>query len=194
MYGAWTVAETQYIEEVIRWQTEISHLVWAAPMDWMCEPWITAKTGLTVEDHQQRTVDSVLSLRAKAPYIHWAPVLQGWTPWDYERCRRLYERNGVNLEQEQIVGLGSVCRRQAMDQVSHILALLPNIKLHGFGFKIRGLQKYGQQLASADSLAWSFAGRRDRPLPGHTHKNCANCQEYALLWLDSLKAKVKEIE
>ena len=40
----------------------------------------------------------------------------------------------------------------------------------------------GHALASADSLAWSYDARRRPPLPGHTHKNCANCQPYALTW------------
>ncbi len=34
-----------------RYRDEIGCLLWAAPHDWMCEPWITAKTGLTVAEH-----------------------------------------------------------------------------------------------------------------------------------------------
>ncbi len=34
-----------------RYRDEIGCLLWAAPQDWMCEPWITAKTGLTVAEH-----------------------------------------------------------------------------------------------------------------------------------------------
>ncbi|WP_442712727.1 deazapurine DNA modification protein DpdA family protein, partial [Streptomyces sampsonii] len=29
---------------------------------------------------------------------------------------------------------------------------------------------------------WSSHARRRPPLPGHTHKNCANCIDYALAW------------
>jgi hypothetical protein len=33
-----------------------------------------------------------------------------------------------------------------------------------------------------DSMAWSLGARFNPPLRGHTHKNCANCLEYALRW------------
>ena len=57
------------------------------------------------------------------------------------------------------------------------------IRLHGFGVKTGGLHLYGRQLASADSMAWSYAARRQPPLPGCTsHKNCANCLAYATQW------------
>ena len=45
-----------------------------------------------------------------------------------------------------------------------------------------GLRRVRGLLASADSMAWSFDARRTDPLPGHTHKSCANCLEYALRW------------
>lgn len=60
------------------------------------------------------------------------------------------------------------------------------LRLHGFGFKSTGLAKVGGLLASADSMAWSYAARRSAPMPGHTHQSCANCLEYALRWRSSL--------
>ena len=45
-------------------------LEWAAPMDWMCEPAMLARTGLTVEDHQRRTVANFLELRERGPELH----------------------------------------------------------------------------------------------------------------------------
>jgi hypothetical protein len=74
-----------------------------------------------------------------------------------------------------------------------------DLRLHGFGFKTQGLLVAADHLTSADSLAWSYAARRDRPLPGHNlpgpgrpkgHINCANCLEYALLWRDELLTKL----
>jgi len=57
------------------------------------------------------------------------------------------------------------------------------IRLHGFGVKTSGLALYGHHLASADSMAWSYAARRAPALPGCTgHKNCANCLTYATQW------------
>lgn len=34
------------------------------------------------------------------------------------------------------------------------------LRLHGLGFKLKGLASAVQYLASADSLAWSYAARR----------------------------------
>jgi hypothetical protein len=79
----------------------------------MCEPDVRARTGLSVEEHQRRTIASVLELRALAPEIAWAPLLQSWTDGDYWRHAEQYERAGVDLRREARVGLGSVCRRQS---------------------------------------------------------------------------------
>ena len=48
--------------------------------------------------------------------------------------------------------------------------------------KAGGLVRYGDCLASADSLAWSFEARRSAPLVGCVHTNCANCLRYAAAW------------
>jgi len=57
------------------------------------------------------------------------------------------------------------------------------LRLHGFGIKTSGLGQYGHLLASADSMAWSYAARRAPALPGCTgHRNCANCLTYATAW------------
>ena len=64
---------------VRRYRDEIGGLEWAAPMDWMCEPFMLAKTGLTVAEHQARTVANYLELRSLAPELPFVPVLQGWS-------------------------------------------------------------------------------------------------------------------
>lgn len=46
----WTTTPAEYIEAVQRYATEIGRLEWAAPQDWMCEPWIVQKTGLSVRE------------------------------------------------------------------------------------------------------------------------------------------------
>jgi hypothetical protein len=63
-------------------------------------------------------------------------------------------------------------------------------KLHGFGFKTLGLERVGHLLASADSAAWSSHARHRPPLPGHPHKNCANCIDYALRWRTRVLAAI----
>jgi hypothetical protein len=83
------------------------------------------------------------------------------------------------------VGLGSVCRRQSTTEIAVIVTELARcgLRLHGFGVKTGGLHLYGHLLASADSMAWSYAARRQPALPGCTsHKNCANCLTYATQW------------
>ena len=54
----------------------------------------------------------------------WLPVLQGWAPADYLRHLRLYECWGVRLPEAPLVGVGTVCRRQATAEVAGVLALL----------------------------------------------------------------------
>jgi hypothetical protein len=187
----------------------IGGLSWAAPQDWMCEPIVIsggragrlrfAGTGLTVAEHQRRTVASYLELRGIAPDLPFIPVLQGYTCGEYQRCADLYAAAGIDLAAEPLVGLGSVCRRQATAEARQIITALHArgiTRLHGFGVKILGLARYGHLLASADSLAWSEdARRRGHPMPGcppHRpgcpprcrahHANCANCLRYALHW------------
>lgn len=187
MHGKWTITPGEYVEWVDRYQDEIGGLQWAAPMDWMCEPWIVEKTGLSVREHQERTVANYLELRDRGPFI---PVLQGWTLDDYETCVGLYESAGVDLAARPLVGLGSVCRRQNTDEITRLVVQLASrgLRLHGFGVKKTGLAAFGRYLESADSLAWSYNARRDWPLVGCTHKNCANCLRYALRWRAELLA------
>jgi hypothetical protein len=195
-YGTWDTGPTPatYVARVRRYRDEIGHLVWAAPQDWMCEPSILAMTGLTVAEHQTRTVDNYLLLRELAPDLPIVPVVQGWTPGDYLRCADLYTACGVDLSASPIVGVGSVCRRQSTVQVGDILTSLHQAgitRLHGFGFKTLGLARWGHLLTSADSLSWSAQARREPPLPGCTsHRNCANCLRYALRWRTRVLATI----
>jgi hypothetical protein len=45
----------------------------------MCEPFMLAKTGLTVAEHQVRAVTNYLELRGLAPDLPFVPLLQGWS-------------------------------------------------------------------------------------------------------------------
>lgn len=193
MFGGWRTSETDYISDVRRFQSEIGGLRWVAPMDWMCEPFIVAKTGETVLAHQWRTVNNFVRLREQLGKLV-VPVLQGWTCDDYLRCWDIYHRAGVDLEWEDTVGVGSVCRRQNTAEAGLIFRRLAQDllgkQLHGFGVKIEGLESYADCLASADSMAWSYRARRDCPLPGCAHKSCANCLRYALRWRDNLLARL----
>jgi len=187
-YGTWDHGPTpsEYITRIRRYRDDIGQLAWAAPQDWMCEPWILAKTGLTVTEHQRRTVDNYAQLRDLAPGLPIIPVVQGWTVGDYLRCVDVYDTAGIDLTTAPLVGLGTVCRRQSTTDAGRIITALHArgvTALHGFGFKVLGLQRYGHLLTSADSMAWSYQARRELPLPGcTTHINCANCPRYAYPW------------
>ena len=185
LHGRWVTAADDYAAAVAAYAARIGGLDFAAPQDWMCEPHIIARTGLSVAEHQERTVASYLQLRDMAPGLPFIPVLQGWHLADYLRCVRLYADAGIDLATVPLTGLGSVCRRQSTGQIAAIVTALARlgIKLHGFGVKTGGLHLYGHLLASADSMAWSYTARHDPALPGCTsHKNCANCLTYATSW------------
>ncbi|WP_326809624.1 hypothetical protein OG533_39435 (plasmid) [Streptomyces sp. NBC_01186] len=188
-HGEWTIPAAEYAASITRYHHEIGGLEWAAPQDWPCEPPVTAKTGLTVEEHQRRTVDSVLQLRALVPAVRVIPVLQGWTLASYMRCAQMYADAGVDLAAEPLVGVGSMCRRQSSITATVMLDQLvnlngpeaPPLRLHAFGFKLRGLTLATGTLTSADSMAWSYAGRNE-PGCGPSHQSEANCLPYALRW------------
>lgn len=108
------------------------------------------------------------------------PVLQGWSPDDYLRHLEAW---GERIGPGAWVGIGSVCKRQG--DPAAIAAILravlrerPDIGLHGFGVKktslldgrVRGL------LASADSMAWSLAARRE----GRDQNDWAEAARFAL--------------
>ncbi|MFE9950237.1 hypothetical protein ACFYRJ_22285 [Streptomyces sp. NPDC005531] len=193
-HGQWTRTPRQYVQDLRRIWEHVGPYDWAAGQDWMCEDLIInggqagplrfVGTHLSVAEHQRRTVENFLELRSLAPDLRIIPTLQGSTIPEYEHCRDLYERAGVNLRAEPTVGLGSVCRLQSTNEGAAIVTAMAayGLRLHGFGFKTLGLAKVGHLLASADSAAWSMHARKRPPLSGHTHKNCANCFDYAMRW------------
>lgn len=179
-HGRWLITEDEYVAQVRRYFDAMPGLQWVAPMDWMCEPFVLAKTGLTVQEHQQRTVENFLRLRDQLGLLV-IPVLQGWERDDYLRCAEMYS----DLADEHVVGIGSVCRRHNTTEAARIFRSLDGLNLHGFGVKTDGLYAYGDCLVSADSMAWSARGRRTS-LRGCTHKNEANCLRFALRWRENL--------
>jgi hypothetical protein len=195
LHGRWQTSPAEYIDAVARYQTGIGGLVWAAPMDWMCEPTMLASTGLAVAQHQAHTVENYCLLQQLAPSLPFIPVLQGWSLGDYLACMDRYAAAGVDLTSLPLVGVGSVCRRQHTSQIGAIIIDLvgAGLRLHGFGVKRRGLARYGPLLESADSLAWSaHARRRPARLGCIGHRNCANCLPYALAWRDRVLAELDQ--
>jgi hypothetical protein len=204
-HGRWTITAAEYVAEVRRYIAAIGpeHVEAISPQDWMCEPIVInggttkdgpfAGTGLSVVEHQLRTVTNLVELRRLAPDLPIIPVIQGYDLADYARCVALYQAAGVNLRAEPLVGLGSVCRRQASGEIDLIVSTLQamGIALHGFGVKAEGLAAYGPLLESADSQAWSYAARRrvGRCPHGRGIRWEANCPAYALTWWRSAVAR-----
>jgi hypothetical protein len=196
-YGRWTISPEQYADALRRYAREIGQLVWASPQDWMCEPEILAKTGLTIAEHQDRTVASVILLRRLVPEVHIIPVLQGWVLADYLRHVDLYTAAGIDLTAEPVVGLGSVCRRQSSPEIHDIVQALAalGLNLHGFGMKAGAVHAIGGLLESADSGAWSYGGRkRIGHCPHGLVRWEANCPEAARVWRKNVLAKVRPVQ
>jgi hypothetical protein len=184
-HGRWTVSARDYARMAARWQRQIGRLDAAAVQDLMCEPQMLERTGLGVVQHQILTTRSLLELRDLEPGVPWMPVLQGWEPEDYLRHIDRYDRAGVDLTREPVVGLGSVCRRQDTDEAERVILALHRIGIlvHAFGFSIPGLCRAGRYLHSSDSMAWSYAARfRPVRLPGCPHATCEYCPAWALQW------------
>lgn len=186
-HGTWTIPPQDYIQAVKRYEQHIGKLDWCAPQDWMCEPWIINKTGKTIRQHQQNTVNSYIQLAEHLGNLV-IPVLQGWELDDYLHCVDIYNNAGIDLTQHHTVGLGSVCRRQNTNQITQIVQKLYSlgIKLHGFGVKTTGLKHYANKLVSADSMAWSFSGSKQRPCPQTGNRTCSTCWHYAVQWRNKI--------
>lgn len=195
LHGAYATSAAAYARRTRLHFWQVGHLRWAAVQDWMCGDVMLARTGLSVMQHQQKTVESYLDLCELAPDLPWLPVLQGQTLDDYRRHVDLYMRHGVDLHALPLVGLGTVARRQHTMVVVRIIQGLAELglRLHGFGLKITSLVRAQEWLSSGDSMAWSLDGRYSsggRCSPHRTHKACNNCLEYALLWRQRLIDKL----
>ncbi len=192
LHHEWTEDAQTYVRAARRYNDEIGMLDFISPQDWMCEEKMLAKTGKTVAEHQRLTVDNFLELRTLDAELPIIPVLQGFEADDYLRCVDLYERAGIDLTAERLVGVGTVCRRQDTASGRAVLeGLAPlDLSLHGYGVKITGLKAFGHLLTSSDSMSWSLDARHDavRSRGRETtdgscgKKSCANCLHYALQW------------
>lgn len=167
-HGGYRHGVHEYAVEIRRW-IGCGNLLIAVAQDWMCEPEIVKITGLSVAEHQRLTVDRYDALKDEDIPLDIMPVLQGFTPDEYRRCLDLY---GDRLKPGMWVGVGSVCKRNsdpaAILQVLDAIAReRPDLRLHGFGVKKTALRysPIRQLLATADSMAWSFAARFEEENP-----------------------------
>ncbi|GAG81407.1 unnamed protein product, partial [marine sediment metagenome] len=151
-YGKYNISEEKYLDVI-----SIQNPGIAFCQDWMCEPVMLKKTGLTVKDHQEKTLESYLSLSRKSSSIR--PVLQGWNKSDYVYHLQKYKKAGVNTN--QLFGVGTICSRNGnptaiREILKGILYEEPKLRLHGFGVKTDSLVACQDLLERADSMAWCY--------------------------------------
>lgn len=192
-HGRWMETPEQYVAGLRRYWDELGPFDFAAQQDSVCAPpaldKIEAVTGVrpSVDDQIIATVENFLYLREIAPDLRIAPSIQGRTYDDYMLCADLFEVAGVDLTAEPVVGVGSLVGKapEEIERIALGLQARGITRLHGFGVKGKGVAAASHALASADSLGWSFQGRRN-PLPDCPHPQCQNCPRYALRWRANL--------
>jgi hypothetical protein len=163
-HGTYRHSVEEYAAEIRRWSTN-GNLLAAVAQDWMCEPWIIERTGLSVAEHQWLTVKRYDALRSEdTAGVYVMPVLQGYAPEEYVTHIRQY---GERLAFGAWVGVGSICKRNSSPRAVEAVLLAikgerPDLQLHGFGLKSTALQSalVFDLLHTADSMAWSYSARK----------------------------------
>lgn len=161
-HGGYRHTVAEYARDAARWigNGELDAIV---AQDYMCEPFMLARTGMSVADHQRLTIERYDELLTFSLPVYVLPVLQGYLPREYVTHLDSY---GDRLALGAWVGVGSVCKRNGRPE--SVLAVLhaihdtrPDLRLHGFGVKSTSLAHPGvrHELHSADSMAWSYAAR-----------------------------------
>jgi hypothetical protein len=151
--------------------------------DWMTEtpvlkltgPWPDAETAIRV--HQERTIDSYITLRSLAPDVKWMPVLQGNKPWQYVAHAERFEKRGINLNDPEIpvIGVGSMCRRGSKPEGLAVIRAIAGMGLrmdlpqakrfHILGWMVEGVEdtaadpEMWKVMGSSDSMKWSKDAR-----------------------------------
>jgi hypothetical protein len=162
-HGRWRTTPEEYAEQINRWKSN-GNMLAAVSQDLMCEPFILEKSGLTIPEHQAITIERYARLiHLTNAYV--MPVLQGYSPESYAAHLGQY---GTLLKHGQWVGVGSVCKHNGNpDRIEDVLLAIktkrPDIRLHGFGLKLQALKRATVRalLHSSDSMAWSYAGRKE---------------------------------
>jgi hypothetical protein len=189
LFGRYRHGVEEYAAELYRLHsTGVVRILAAVAQDYMCEDFMLARTDATNEAlaaleygpapkaalisiHQKWTIerydalvealDRLFDGDCPFPVI---PVLQGYSPADYVRHLVAY---GDRLKPGMWVGVGSVCKRNSNpDMIAEVLEpivrLRPDLRLHGFGVKQTALFNAAvrQFFETTDSMAWSFAARR----------------------------------
>lgn len=193
-HGEWTISAEQYVADLRRYAAEVGRLEWAAPQDWPAGAVLLERTGLTEREHQERTIASVVQLRAMAPELDIVTVVTGATAAGYARHVAMYAAAGIDLRSERlVVGVGALVKRTPTE-VAEILRVLHGLglhRLHGFGVKGVALDMAGGLLESVDSAAWAAEAMRRGGLCQHGNgiRHETNCPEFAQEWAAQQRAR-----
>lgn len=173
IYGEFRTSVEQYASEIKRW-SQFQGFELAVTQDYMCEPFMVARTGLSVAEHQRLTIQRYDALARLVGADALLPVLQGYSPAEYVLHLADY---GERLAPSIRVGVGSVCKRNnnpqvILDVLEAIKTVRPDLRLHGFGLKKTALEnaRICSLLYSADSMAWSLAARRNHDNANGLHE------------------------
>jgi hypothetical protein len=198
----WSMPADEYGSTWVRLIDDIGPPKFVAVQDWPCESSVLSATGMTVQEHQDLTLESYLYLSEQFPMVPWLAVLQGWHPEDYLRHFEAYKQAGVDLRHRP-AGIGSVCRRGSQIGIARVLETLAplEMEMHGFGVSINGLRLAGHLLSSSDSQAWSLTARKEGlRLAGCTHTtldgtaatDCRNCFHYAVQYRERVMQALRD--
>ncbi len=191
LHGRWVTTPTEYIDATRQYVSEIGMLDWAAPMDWMCEPKMLARTGLTVEDHQRRTITNFLNPRARPR----ATLYPGHTGMDASGLRAVRHplRSRRGESQPRGTGrrwLGLSPARHAGGRRNHLGTCRRRLVTSWF---------WSEGARDCERRRCPHVRRFDgvvlprsagRALPGCQHQRCSNCIRYAERWRTRLLAQV----
>lgn len=174
-HGCYPEPVEVYAAQLHRLHTQgVVRIAVASCQDYMCEPFMLAKTGLTVLEHQRLTIERYDALLAELtrlfdgpPPFEVLPVLQGFTVSDYLRHIDMY---GERLTPGMWVGVGSVCKRQGRaaiieDLLCAIKEVRPDLRLHGFRREVDGPAKPARSASSLQRGQHGVVVRRAKGRP-----------------------------
>ena len=171
-----------------------------ANRDYPCEPELLKKRGSTTLQNQALTLHNQVELEIfiedEYPdlFNRFVAVLQGWTLDDYIFMADFLNDRGLLTD---LVGIGSVCRRNATSELKSIILGLkeqfPVLNFHGFGIKFDVLKdaEVWDALYSADSMAYQFGLGQSwmRELLAGLSKS-----DYVLMKLNEWLSKLQDLE
>lgn len=188
--GSYTMSEDEYVDIVLR-QKPFGAFI----QDWPCELNSIQQSGKSMDEHQDLTLKSYLSLHEKAGDVM-CPVLTGQEPETYVRHLEMYKSAGVDCS-KPIFGIGAIVKKKPKNVewvVRGLKEVEPNIKLHGFGLKTGTLCSWYvcNNIISADSHAWSKTGQSYKMgCPNCEATDCSRCLRYAMMWRENVNNMIR---